>query len=162
MLSSGEWLEHPYRRPKTYCEILDQRQQRQQRVLGGGHPRLDGGSREPSVHTLIPQRRRGAGAPAVGASMGVGADGLVSLVLSVRAAPSKAAPKGLANLRDFLGAGRSDPFANESVQSVACEMIETCRGGERPRAWGCLCRGNVLHGGVELICRRCSLAFHTK
>jgi len=67
MLTSGEWLEHPYRRPKTYCEILDQRQQRQQRVLGGGHPRLDGGSREPSVHTLIPQRRRGVGAAAVGA-----------------------------------------------------------------------------------------------
>ena len=56
------WNDHPYRRPKTYVELLEQRQNRQARVLTGGHPRLDGGSREPPELSVSPRRRK-AGEP---------------------------------------------------------------------------------------------------
>ena len=56
------WNDHPYRRPKTYVELLEQRQNRQARVLTGGHPRLDGGSREPPELSVSPRRRK-AGDP---------------------------------------------------------------------------------------------------
>ena len=92
------------------------------------------------------------------------ADGSVSLRLSVLPVPKpakKPGAAGLAQLRDFLAQGQRDPFANNSCVSVTIEETQARR-GDREVRWGCLCRGNVSKGGVELECGRCNLTFHAK
>ena len=101
--------------------------------------------------------------PPVSAALDVGSDGRIGLRLAVRsqALAKPTLNKGVAALRDYLGRGKSDPFANDSCSSVAQEQLAVKR-GERDVRWGCVCRGQVAKGGVELVCRRCSLTFHTK
>lgn len=102
-------------------------------------------------------------APPVGVQLAVvggGAGARVQLRLTPRA--QKKPNKSLAALQDFLGQGHRDPFANDSVASVSCEMNRAARSDLPPIKWGCLCGGNVFKGGAELKCRRCDLTFHAK
>ena len=101
--------------------------------------------------------------PPVSAALDVGSDGRVGLRLGVRSKPvaKPTINKGVAALRDYLGRGKSDPFANDSCSSVAQEQLDVKR-GDRVVLWGCVCKGQVAKGGVELVCRRCSHTFHTK
>ena len=50
------WNDHPFRRPTTYCELLNQRQERQARTLTGGHPRLDGVNTSTPEDSVCPPR----------------------------------------------------------------------------------------------------------
>ena len=50
------WNDHPFRRPTTYCELLNQRQERQGRTLTGGHPRLDGVNTSTPEDSVCPRR----------------------------------------------------------------------------------------------------------
>ena len=50
------WNDHPFRRPTTYSELLNQRQERQGRVLTGGAPRLDGVNTSTPEDSVCPRR----------------------------------------------------------------------------------------------------------
>jgi hypothetical protein len=94
------------------------------------------------------------------AALSVGDAGQVSLRLTVRG--KEKTSKQLLVLRDFLGQGAHDPFANHSTVSVTGAIV-AARNAERGHVqWGCLCRGNIIKGGAELQCRRCALTFHSQ
>ena len=94
----------------------------------------------------------------VAAALNVGANGRVELSLTVQKLGGN---KGLAALRDYLGQGSKDPFANASCASVSAEELCKMRGGKIIQ-WGCVCKGWVAKGGMELTCNQCHLTFHTK